>query len=257
MALITGRGASASAPDPQGLILGDERASAQERLGVYQFMYRARIAEALEAQFPHLARHLGSEAFSELAVAYIADEPSRHPSLRFLGERLPRWLEARRPEAPGLAGLARLEWARTDVFDLADERPLTLEAVRAYPPERFGELVLELMSAHRIVTVPAGTGELWDATSAEATIRLLAASSPAAAAFSPVETLLVWRQDTMVYHRAVDPLERLALHLTASGTRFGVICDAFLARQGEQTSVERAYRMLLTWLADGLLRDRS
>jgi hypothetical protein len=251
IALITGQDSARIAPDPRTLIVGDERASAEVRLGVYRSMYRARIAEALESQFPHLARHLGSESFAQLAEAYIADEPSRHPSLRFVGQRLPDWLAARRSEAPLVGGLARLEWARTDVFDLADESILSLEAVRAYPPDRFGELPVRLVNAHRVVTVPAGTGELWDATGAEVGIRSL--GDPETPKSGAIETMLVWRQDTMVYHRAVEPLERVALDLVAAGTRFGVICDAFLAKVGEKTAVERAYGLLLTWLADGLL----
>jgi hypothetical protein len=229
----------------EALVVGDERASAEERLGVYQFMYRARVAEALESQFPHLARHLGGEPFAELASAYIADQPSTRPSLRFIGEALPGWLEARRSDAPLLGALARLEWARADVFDLADDPVLTLDAVRAWPPESFGELPLKLVSAHRVVTVPGGTSQLWDATGSQPGV------SPVG---EPVETLIVWRQETTVFHRTADPSEHLALELAAAGTRFGLICDALLARHDEQTAVERAHGMLVTWLADALIR---
>jgi hypothetical protein len=233
--------------------VGDARASAEERVAVYAYMYRARIAEALESQFPRLARHLGPDDFAELAAAYIADEPSTHPSLRFIGEKLPAWLQSRRPDAPSLAALARLEWVRTDVFDLADEPTLTLEALQAWPPERFAELPLRLVEAHRLVTVPAGTGALWDAIGPHdvADVALPSQEIPA----TGVETLLVWREATFVYHRFVDPVERAALELAASGTRFGVVCDALLARFGEEESARRAFSWLATWLADGLVRS--
>ena len=96
MALITGREAGDPGVEAGTLIVGDVRASADERLRVYAHMYRARIVEALESQFPRLAKMLGPDAFAELASAYITDEPSRHPSLRYVGERLPAWLMGRR-----------------------------------------------------------------------------------------------------------------------------------------------------------------
>ena len=90
--LITGHGASALAPDVSMLVEGDARAGAAERLQVYAHMYQARLVEALEAQYPRLARRLGGEVFAGVVAAYTADHPSRHPSLRLLGQVLPTWL---------------------------------------------------------------------------------------------------------------------------------------------------------------------
>src|SRR5438552_11615450 len=57
-------------PVADALVVSDARASAHERVQVYAYMYRARIAEALESQFPRLARLLGADAFAALAFAY-------------------------------------------------------------------------------------------------------------------------------------------------------------------------------------------
>jgi len=240
LALITGREAAPSLTAGE-LIVSDQRAGAQERLAIYACMYQARVAEALGEQFPRLARHLGPEAFADLASAYIADRPSRHPSLRFIGERLSVWLEAHRP---ALAGLARLEWTRADVFDLADETTLTVEAARAWPADRFAELPLRRIAASRLVTTPAGTGALWEGES----------SAPGG---DGVETLLVWRQGVTVYHRLVDPFERAALELTDAGTPLGALCDALLALRDraleDEQIVGRVHAWLSTWVADGVL----
>jgi hypothetical protein len=246
MALVTGRDLGASTVDAASLVLGDARASAEQRVHVYAHMYRARIAEALESQFPRLARSLGAEEFGDVAAAYIRDEPSRHPSLRHVGERLPAWLAARRPDAPALAGLATLEWARADVFDLVDETPLAMDHVRGWPADRFGELPLRLVTAHRVITVPAGTSHQWDALCAD-----VAVSAPANAG---TESLVVWREGTMVYHRVVDDAERAALALAQNGTQFGVLCDSLLAVHGEEEAITKAYNWMSTWLTDGLLR---
>ncbi len=141
LAQITSGHGAPSLPDATALVTGDARASGAERIHVYQHMYRARLIEALEGQFPRVSRWLDADAFAEVVAAYVTDEPSRHPSLRFIGRRFPDWLAARAPaEArhPALADLARLEWAREDVFDAADQGTLTLETVRGWPPDRFG-----------------------------------------------------------------------------------------------------------------------
>jgi hypothetical protein len=250
MSLITGRDFGPLTPAAGALIVGDARASADERLHVYAHMYRARIVEALESQFPRLAKLLGMDGFFELATSYISEEPSRHPSLRYVGERLPAWLTARRPEPSELAGLARLEWARADVFDLADEATLTLDALRSWPMESFGELPLRLITAHRLLTVPAGTAALWDTLGGD-----LVERGETPPEVPGTESLAVWREGTAVYHRVVEESERAALALAAQGTRFGVVCESLLATHGEEAAVVQAYGWLSTWLTDGLVRD--
>jgi len=46
---------------PDSFVVGDAQARAAERIAVYAFMYRARLVEALESQFPRLAKSVGSE----------------------------------------------------------------------------------------------------------------------------------------------------------------------------------------------------
>jgi len=248
---ITEQDLGAPAFEPTSLIRGDPRASAEERLAVYSFMYRSRLVEALESQFPRLARLIGADAFADLTADYLADRPSRHPSLREIGRALPGWLAAQRPSAPSLAALAALEWARADVYDLSDEPAMTLDAASAFPPERFGELPLTLIAAHRFVEVDRGTEALWDGLALEA------ADPPKALPVSlkgaSGATLLVWRQEISVYHRAVDPEERRALALVSTGSRFGVICDALCAAHGDEVAAARAFAWLSTWISDGLL----
>ncbi len=252
LALITGRDLGALTPAPASLIAGDARASAEERLHVYAHMYRARIAEALESQFPRLAKLLGPDEFGDLAAAYIADEPSRHPSLRNVGERLPSWLTARRADAPTSVDLAAWEWARADVFDLVDEPALTLDAVRAWPAERFGELPLRLLTAHRLVTVAAGTAQLWDLLGSD--VGGGARDGSGGSAGDGTESLLVWREGTVVFHRLVDDAERAALDLARHGTHFGVLCESLLAAHGDSAAIAQAYAWISSWLADGLLQ---
>jgi hypothetical protein len=237
--LITGHGARAIAPEAATLVAGDARASAAERVHVYAHMYRARLVEALEAQYPRVASRLGCDAFAALAADYTDAHPSRHPSLRFLGQHLAAWLDAN-PDGADLAALARLEWARADVFDERDEPLLDLEAVRAWPPEQLGALPIRVAAASRLIELEAGALALWDEPEGEASA-------------SGRTSVLVWRKEVTVYHRAVEPAERDALARAAEGTTFGALCEALAAALPAEEAIQRAFAWLSTWLADGLL----
>ena len=152
-----------------------------------------------------------------------------------------------------LAGLAALEWARADVYDLADEPTMTLDAPRAFPPERFGELPLRLIRAHRFIEVDGGTEALWDGLAPESADPPPVVGAPRQA--GPGATLLVWRPEIAVYHRAVAPGERAALALASVGSKFGVICDQLSGAHHEEAAAVQAFAWLSTWISDGLLTD--
>jgi hypothetical protein len=222
-------------------VVGDARGSAEQRLQVYATMYRLRIAEALESQYPRVARALGAEDFGCASVAFACDVPSRHPSLREIGRGFPAWLATARPDDPALAALARLEWARADVFDLADQRSLAVEALRALPPERFADLPLRLIDAHRFVDADATALALWD---------------PARDTPDVTGGVLVWRQSVTVYHRALGATERGALETIArTTTTFGAICEQLAVGLADEQAAAQAFSWLSTWATDGLIVD--
>lgn len=286
LAMITDAAPHPFTPTADALVVSDARASADERVQVYAYMYRARVSEALESQFPRLARLLGAEAFAELAFGFVTDHPSRSPSLRYLGTELPDWLEGKHATV-ALSDLARLEWARTDVFDAVDELPLTIEALRAWPLEEFMRLPVKLVAAHRIVTVDFAIGAFWDRIGATGTPFSAAASvapgassarddacgcehaepvgpldiEPEASEHAGGESLLVWRQDAAVYHRTIGNAEREVLELAAAGTTFGAICEALPSWRPTEESSAQAFTWLWSWTTAELLaalpRDRG
>lgn len=239
------------------LVHGDVRLSARGRVEIYADMYFARLLEVLRGAFPKLALALGDDAFSTLAADYLDACPSRHPSLRFLGDRLAEFLRARARSArrsaalPGWASdLAALEWARYDVFDDADAPLLTRGALGRLDPAAFATLPVRLQPAHRVLTTATAVETVW---------RALARGEPAPAPARAASALLVWRQDTMfVYHRRIADLEREALALAARGCSFAALCEAVAARvAGDEGAATAAFQLLAGWVDDGLLVDMT
>jgi hypothetical protein len=207
------------------------------RVGVYAGMYVARLVDVLREDFPRLVRTLGDAAFATTARAYLEAHPSDRPSVRDLGRHLPAFLAAAPPDGapPWVADLARLEWARGEVFDAPDATPLALDDLRAVPAVEWP--ALRFVPVPALVTLIADwpLDRLWDAPDV---------ATPVAAART---ALRVWRREFTVYHAPMDAAEEAALASVVAGAPFGVVC-------GTLASAEDAGALLLRWIEDGILR---
>ena len=254
----------------QRLLPGDGRLDGLGRLGIYAEMYFLRLQEVLRESFPKLATvtapvtSADESAFNALCTDYLDANPSRHPSLRHLGDRLPAFLgrpAAERPRCPELpdwaADLAELEWQRYDVFDEADAELLSMARLQALPPQCFPSLPIHLIPAHRRVTVEHAVEDVW---------RSINKSGHTTATFEEPERrsgqLLIWRQDNFVYHRRVAASELAPLAAAAAGTTFAEVCEviaADLERAAEagapaEDPAKASFALLARWATDGLLQ---
>jgi len=228
----------AQAPEPGlvRLICPTPRMEPEERLQVYRRMYFWRITDALREDFPRVAALVGEDEFQALVRAYLARHSSTHPSLRHVGRELPAFIAASPTPAmpPFLGDLARLEWARVEVFDAPDAAVLTPADLRAVPAPDWPGLCFSPVPALQVLVTDWPVHRVWDAVEGTPTL------APART------TLRVWRDGFVVYHAPMDPLEEAALTRLIAGQSFGTICEAF-------ESPEDAASLLLRWLEDGII----
>ncbi len=227
-------------------IAGDARLSAEARLDIYAEMYFFRIHDVLRDEAPRTAALLGADAFHNLVTDYLVACRPNHPSLREAGARLPAFLatHAAAADRPWLAELARLERTRLELFDGPDAAALTLDLVRALPPERVGELQLKPIPCHALLDNRFRVSVTWRAEAPTA------APPPA----PEPETLLIWRPTLDVRHRAVEPDEAAWLRgLSSSPMSFGALCEALAVDQPPEAAAAQAFALVSRWLADGLL----
>jgi hypothetical protein len=228
------------------LIAGDERLSAAVRLGIYRRMYHRRLISALADNYPTLRAVLGPHGFEEVVTRYVQAFPPAHPSLRDAGRRLPAFLDEHPHDRPWLADLARLEWARVDVFDGPDASPLLLEDVRALGPDRLAMLPMQFAPSHAMVRAGYEVDEVWRAVAeGEAVPEPLAA---------PI-AILVWRRGdtTTVAHRRLVDVEGRALGLVEQGVTFGDVCEWLALEYSVEEAARRAFELLKRWLEWKLL----
>jgi hypothetical protein len=221
-------------------------------------MYFHRLRDCLAEDFPALLASLGGARVHNLVTDYLLAHPSSHFSLRELGRALPRFLGGHPlgRERPALADLARLEWARVDVFDEADGAPLSREGLLELGAEDPEEARLSLIPAVRLLRLDASVLPLWKRLDAGENAGEEAAS--AAAPRGETSAVRVWRKGFAIFHRSMPPDEERCLQtlvrggasLAALGQR---LVGAELPGASEEELARRFAALLDLWTEDQIL----
>ncbi len=212
---------------PLDAFVGSPALPASERVAIYTRMFLDRQIDALRETFPKVVAALGDGPFYELAAQYVHAHPSRHPDLGQLGRELAAFLPR-----PDLADLARLEWARAEVFEAPPALSLTPDgfAALAQDPAAFAQYRIQLIPALRLLDLDHDVEPLWEQQSTTAPAR-------------PTH-VVVWRNGFEVFHVAVEADETEAVRLALAGAALGDVCGAL-------EHPERAVETLQSWLGEG------
>ena len=226
-------------------VQGDDRLDAVGRLDIYNGMYFFRLLEdVLEADYPAVKAVLGDDEFSAMGAAYLEACPSVKPSARYASERLPGFLSDWCPlrQSPlWLPALAALEWARVDAFDDVDDLSLAMTDI---DPENLPALHLQTVRAHRTVAASQAIADVW---------RAVEDGEDAPVPEARLNTLLVWRQGAMVYHRELSQGEADLWNKLQGGLTFGDLCEHLGQTLSDEEAAQRAVQLLTAWINDGLL----
>lgn len=216
------------------------------RIDIYRIAFRARLAAALQENFPVLHRVLGDEAFRELADAFITACPSREPSIRWFGTELSGFLDqhAELVPHPALIDLTRMEWALGMAFDAADASCIAVSDLLAVSPADWPALGFQPHPSVRLLSLVWAVEPLWSALSLDEH----ATTEPPAALD---HHLLIWRGTAQTQWRSVTPFEAKILAACMAGQPFAELCELASAEVGAQAAVEVAGH-LRVWVEAGL-----
>lgn len=243
--LLTGN--SEASPELFDQIHGSAALPAAQGLMIYHNAYRARLLSVLREDYPALQRWLGDASFEQLALAFIATWPSRHFSLRWLGEKLPKFIGSyvAEPQLTPLLELAELEWAFTLAFDAPDAELLALDAMSRFADEDWTSLRVRLHPSVNWLRLQRNTLEIWKAAKAQAEI-------PETTPLQTPLDCLVWRCDLTCHYRTLAQPEAEALQRLVSGKSFPDLCTTLFDEHGEQAPLLAA-TWLKQWVSEGLL----
>jgi putative DNA-binding protein len=131
---------SGRGPEIEAVLTEGPRLTAKDRLGIYQYAYRARLTDCLADDYPVLEKMLGRESFEALAAKYIGAHPSRSPNLNGFGKHFAAFcLET---EDQLAADLARLEWAMVEVLHAPQPPPITVDRLTTIGEDDWGKVRL-------------------------------------------------------------------------------------------------------------------
>jgi hypothetical protein len=224
-------------------VIGTAAVPAATRLAVYSNAYRARLAEALADNMPHLREFLGEEAFDAVAARYIHAHPSQFASIRWFGDRLAQSLERSHPSQPWLAELAHWEWALAASFDASDATAVGVECLASIAPGDWADLQLQFHPSVQYLEL---------ATNAQALFKALAEeqSPPQPAMLERPQPWLLWRQDLKTQYRSLEPAEAAAIRIMRAGGTFGAMCEALCEwHDGDEVPLAAA-GMLKRWIIE-------
>jgi hypothetical protein len=131
----------ADAAMPPSLINGG-KVSAAARLGVYRNNVIGNLTRALRLSFPAVERLVGEDFFAAAAQRFIIAAPPHVADLNQYGDGFADFLASfeAAESVPYLPDVTRLEWAVSRALHAPPTAPLTLEALRARPPEQQADL---------------------------------------------------------------------------------------------------------------------
>lgn len=202
-------------------------AAAGPGLAVYRNTVAKGLADALAAQFPTVARAAGAAWIAEAGRRFGRDHPPEQPILLVYGAAFPDWLAAQPlEEAPWLANLARIDWARGRALFAADAPALTAAEVARLDAAAYGRLAPGLHPAAQLLWFDDGTPGLWSALQAEtAPERLELAAEP--------QGVLIARPALALTHRLLTRGGHVLLAACARGESLATAGEAALKAEPE------------------------
>jgi hypothetical protein len=233
----------------QAAVRDTRRADRITLLDVYRDGYALRLIEALTNDYPGLMAMAGPADFDHMARAYIAAQPSRHPSIRWYGRGVADFLGAKPPydRSPAAAEMARFEWALGEAFDSPDVAPITADALMALPSEAWETLAFTTLPSLRRLTLEFDVPQAWQRRD-----EVEPGNLEVERAAQPVRWA-IWRPELVSNFRSLEEDDAALLDALVDGRTFPELCEAVTPFIGEEQAPARAAGLLRAWVEGGLI----
>ncbi|RZA02993.1 MAG: DUF2063 domain-containing protein [Moraxellaceae bacterium] len=222
--------------------------SRDERLGIYHTAYRLRLIDTLRHDFPALELSIGDDIFSNVMSEFIAYHPSQHPSLRWFGAALPKFLKAH-PIAQHqieIYELAEFEWAQAMAFDAQDAMCSCLDDARSLQPTQWLSLRLEFHPSLQQLSLISNAPDIWHSLIND-NIKIETHMNTESVHW------LIWRHELQVLYRSIDETEHWCLDTFLNNKNFSDICEGLCTWLSADQVPQKAAQYLQSWLQNGLV----
>ncbi len=216
-------------------------------MSIYRNAYQIRLKGVLETDHELLSFYLGDELWDQMVTGYIAYAPSKYPSLRQFGDRLPEFLANTLPfnQHPVIAEIAFFERRLIDSFDAADAPRYQLEHLQAIPEDAWPSMSLKFHPSVQALSFHWNTVLIWQRLKAE---------QPPVQAIEQDSDWLVWRNaERLTEFRSIDQIEVELIRFAQAGHDFSEICEKSLDYFDESEALNNLVPYLMAWINQGLV----
>jgi hypothetical protein len=215
-----------------------------EGLAIYAHAYRARLVDALRDTYAKTHAWLGDDAFDAAALDHVDRHPSRHASLRELGPAFAGDLDARWPDDPVCAELARIDRALRHAFDGPDAPALGVDALLRLDPQAWASASIAFVPTAVAIPIRTNAVAIWRALDD-------GVEPPAATMLDEPCWLLVWRKAWQPQYRSIGADEHALFARLAAGVSFAAALEALGG--DDEAIAATAAGCLRTWLDEGVI----
>ncbi len=232
------------------LVVGSQKISAAQRLEIYNNAYRYRLLDALAEDYFALHKLLDDELFFEMGCLYIDTFPSTHPSLRWFGQHLEKFLATTEPylQQPILAEIAKFEWALITAFDARNCKPVTIDSIAAIEPEAWESLRFSFAPSMQCIQLNWNVVKIWSAVNSDH-------KPPKLKKLKIPQTVLIWRKELETEFRSLNVEEAWAIGALSKGETFGMVCQGLCEWMDELSAAPYAAGMLKNWIIQEIISE--
>jgi len=247
----------------ESFIKPNNRLTSFERLEIYNRQYWLRIRQSLYEDYPGLRAIFGDKKFERLADAYLAHYPSRSFTLRNLGSRLVKFLEAEprwvSPHKQLAFDMARLEWAHTEAFDnkakprlkTGDLIGLDAAKIRLQLQPHLTVLKLKNEIDDFLIELKKNSGLRSEASNAMEQNRRHKKTRLAGKLKRKINFLAVHRYQDLVYYKRLEPGQFVLLSALQNGATLEKACAELVGVKISGNLGETIQKWFQSWAALG------
>lgn len=255
-------------------VKSDYGLAAEERIEIYYDMYRQRLLEVLQADYPKLNAVMGEAYFTSALLHYLLKFPSQHFSVRWFGKDLAHFLSDYAPFCHHLfyAEMAKFEWAMNLTHDCEDKPIIKMDDLKQIQLEEWVELIFEFHPSVQLLTFHYNIPETWlhlekhkiTPTHEEgSTIEYLDEAAKEKfevenivefiSEYSTPKTWMMWREFLTCKFKTIGPEQYLMLEAIKNGESFGDICEKLTKFMKQNEVPSFAILNITEWVQSGIL----
>ena len=155
-------------------VVGDDKLTAEQRLGIYSGSVHGILTQALGLTFPVCKTLVGEKFFDNMTKLFIDKYPPTTSIFAEYGDKLPLFLSTFDPvrDIPYFVDMARFEWARHSVYHQQSSQTIDFNKLAEVPEEQQAQLTFKLAKTLHLIQSDFRIDDIWFAHQQESEIEL-------------------------------------------------------------------------------------